>query len=129
MADPMVLFERVVFSYDRVEVLHEISFELRKGEVVGLLGPNGAGKSTTIKLIAGIQAADSGRVAVDGLPLPERAIDVKQRIGYGPENAMLFESLEGQEFLELAGRLHGVDEDRLQARIRDFLETMGLSGE
>lgn len=126
---PMVEFNGVVFCYDRTEVLHEISFSLGKGEVVGLLGPNGAGKSTTIKIIAGILAANAGTISVAGLPLPERAVDVKQRIGYVPEAAVLFESLTGQEFLELSGRLHDVEEETLQARIRDILETFGLSSD
>ncbi len=123
----MVELKRVVFSYDYTEVLHEVSFHLHPGEIVGLLGPNGAGKSTTIKIIAGILAAGGGSVSVAGLPLPERAVDVKQRIGYVPETAVLFDSLTGQEFLELSGRLHGVEEDKLQARIASILETFGLS--
>ncbi len=127
--NPIVVFDRVVFSYGYTQVLHEISFRLGKGEVVGMLGPNGAGKSTTIRIIAGILAASGGTVAVTGLPLPERAIDVKQRIGYVPESAVLFESLTGQEFLELSGRLHDVEEKLLQARIAAILETFSLIGE
>jgi len=126
---PIVDFRNVAFSYDRAEVLHNISFTLAKGEIVGLLGPNGAGKSTTIKIIAGILAPTSGAVTVDGFPLPERAVDVKQRIGYVPEAAILFESLTGQEFLELCGRLHDVEEDLLQNRIRDILTTFELSSD
>jgi ABC-2 type transport system ATP-binding protein len=122
-------FAKVTFSYGYTEVLHNISFTLCKGEIVGLLGPNGAGKSTTIKIIAGILAASTGSVSVAGLPLPDRAVDVKQRIGYVPEAAFLFESLTGQEFLELMGRLHDVDEDTLQNRIRDILRTFELSSD
>lgn len=129
MAEAIVEFKKVNFSYDRTEVLHDLSFTLEKGEIVGLLGPNGAGKSTTIKIIAGILAAGAGSVSIDGLSLPEQARDVKQRIGYVPEAAVLFESLTGQEFLELSGRLHDVDEDTLQARIRYILETFELSSD
>jgi ABC-2 type transport system ATP-binding protein len=127
--DAIIAFDRVVFSYDFVEVLHQISFTLQRGEVVGMLGPNGAGKSTTIKIIAGILAPGGGAVSVAGFPLPERAIDVKQRIGYVPEAAVLFESLTGQEFLELSGRLHGVEEETLQMRIREILEVFSLSSD
>ncbi|HEY1339425.1 MAG TPA: ABC transporter ATP-binding protein, partial [Bryobacteraceae bacterium] len=109
------------------EVLQDFSFTLNRGEIVGLLGPNGAGKSTTIKIIAGILAPGGGSVSVCGLPLPEQAIGVKQRIGYVPEAAALFESLTGQEFLELSGRLHDVEEEHLQARIRSLLETFDLA--
>src|ERR1035437_5822361 len=125
LPDAVVEFQQVVFCYDRTEVLHEVSFALHKGEIVGLLGPNGAGKSTTIKLITGILVPTAGSITVAGLPLPEKAIDVKQIIGYVPETAVLFDSLTGQEFLELSGRLHNVPEDTLQARIRDILETFG----
>ncbi len=125
----MVQFEHVVFSYDHAEVLHDISFSLKRREIVGLLGPNGAGKSTTLKIIAGILAPGAGRVSVCGCTLPEQAVGVKQRIGYVPEVASLFESLTGQEFLELCGRLHNVDEDTLQDRIADILETFGLSSD
>ena len=129
MPDTVVEFQQVVFCYDRTEVLHQVGFALHKGEIVGLLGPNGAGKSTTIKLITGILVPTAGTITVAGLPLPEKAIDVKQIIGYVPETAVLFDSLTGQEFLELCGRLHNVAEDTLQARIRDILETFGLTSD
>jgi ABC-2 type transport system ATP-binding protein len=126
LPEPIVSFDKVMFCYDGTEVLHGLSFALRKGEIVGLLGPNGAGKTTTIKIIAGILAPAAGTVFVCGLPVPERALSVKQRIGYVPEAAAVFESLTGQEFLELSGRLHGVNEQILQTRMRSILETFGL---
>jgi ABC-2 type transport system ATP-binding protein len=129
LPEPIVEFDHLHFCYDRTEILHGLSFTLNKGEVVGLLGPNGAGKTTTLKIIAGILAPTAGAVSVAGLPLPQKAVDVKQRIGYVPEAAVLFESLTGQEFLELSGRLHDVEEDTLQARIRSILETFGLSSD
>ncbi|MFN7998528.1 MAG: ABC transporter ATP-binding protein [Bryobacteraceae bacterium] len=129
MPEPVVEFRNVTFSYDHTEALHDVSFTLRRGEIVGLLGPNGAGKSTSIKIMAGILTAGTGSVAVEGLSLPGRSVDVKQRIGYVPESALLFESLTGQEFLELMGRLHDVEEDKLQERIREMLETFELTSD
>jgi len=123
----IVEVSKLVFRYGTTEVLHEISFSLNKGEIIGLLGPNGAGKSTTIKILVGILTQTSGHVAVCGLSLPESAISVKERIGYVPEAAGLFESLSGQEFLELSGRLHDVEEETLQARIRGVLERFDLT--
>lgn len=127
--ESVVKFEQVVFSYGATEVLHSVSFELRKGEIVGLLGPNGAGKTTTLKIISGMLTPATGSVVVCGLPLPDEAVRVKERIGYVPESAALFESLTGQEFLELIGRLHNVDEDTLQTRIQSILETFALYAE
>jgi ABC-2 type transport system ATP-binding protein len=77
-------------------------------------------------VIAGILTPASGSVSVCGLPMPERAVDVKQKLGYVPESAALFDSLTGEEFLELSGRLHDVPEETLQARISDILEPFGL---
>ena len=127
MTEAIVDVSNLIFSYGSTEILHSISFRLNKGEIIGLLGPNGAGKSTTIKIIAGIMAQTSGHVAVCGLSLPQSAITVKERIGYVPEAAGLFESLSGQEFLELSGRLHDVEEETLQARIKSVFERFDLT--
>ena len=125
--DPVVSVDGLTFSYGSRRVLHGISFALRRGEVVGLLGPNGAGKSTTIKILTGILPLDGGRVQVAGCSLPSEAVEAKKRIGYVPEAAELFESLTGQEFLELAGRLQDVDEDTLQSRIALLLKNLDLA--
>jgi ABC-2 type transport system ATP-binding protein len=127
VSEPLVDVRDLVFRYGATEVLHSISFRLNKGEIIGLLGPNGAGKSTTIKIIAGIISQTSGHVAVCGLSLPQSALAVKERIGYVPEAAGLFESLSGQEFLELSGRLHDVEEGTLQSRIASVLERFDLT--
>ncbi len=125
--DPVVSVDGLTFSYGSRRVLHGISFALRQGEVVGLLGPNGAGKSTTIKVLTGILPLDAGRVRVAGCSLPSQAVEAKKRIGYVPEAAELFESLTGQEFLELAGRLQDVEEATLQFRIALLLKHFDLA--
>ena len=124
--DAVVAVDGLTFSYGMGRVLHGISFTLRRGEVVGLLGPNGAGKSTTIKVLTGVLPPGGGSVRVAGHALPDEAVEAKRRIGYVPEAAALFESLTGQEFLELMGRLQDVPEERLQFRIGRFLEQFGL---
>ena len=127
MQPVVVVVDDLTFSYGMARVLHGVSFTLRRGEVVGLLGPNGAGKSTTIKVLTGVLPPGGGSVRVAGHALPEEAVEAKKRIGYVPEAAALFESLTGQEFLELMGRLQDVPEERLQLRIRRFLEQFGLT--
>jgi len=107
-------------------VLRGVDLRIAPGTATSLTGRNGAGKTTLLRIITGILAPGAGSVSVCGLPLPEQAVSVKQRIGYVPEAAALFESLTGQEFLELSGRLHDVAEEALQARMRDILETFDL---
>ena len=125
--DVAVSVDNLTFTYGAGEVLHGISFRLRRGEVVGLLGRNGAGKSTTIKVLAGVLPPGEGTVYVAGQAMPDKAVEAKRHIGYVPEAAGLFESLTGQEFLELMGRLQDVSEERLQQRIELFLEQFGLT--
>ncbi len=127
--DAAIRVENLRFRYDGAEVLHGISFEIRRGQVTGLLGPNGAGKSTTLKVLAGILRVSEGRVGVEGCELPDQAFEVKKRIGYVPESAELHESLSALEFLELCGRLHEIEEHALRSRIDALLESFGLSGQ
>src|SRR5688500_7865942 len=103
---PSIVVENLKFRYASAEVLHGLSFEIAPGEVTGLLGPNGAGKSTTLKILTGILEPLSGRVEVAGFTLPQQSVELKQRIGYVPEAADLYETLSAREFLELCGRLH-----------------------
>src|SRR5262245_33103610 len=126
---PGIQVENLTFGYDRAEVLHGISFEVLHGQVTGLLGPNGAGKSTTLKILTGILQIREGRVAIEGCQLPQQSVEVKKRLGYVPETAELYESLSALEFLELCGRLHGIEEPVLQRRIAVLLESFGLSGQ
>lgn len=114
------------FTYGGPEILHGLTFEIRPGEVTGLLGPNGAGKSTLLRILVGILQAPHGEVEVQGFSLPGDAFALKQTLGYVPEAAELYETLSGLEFLEFCGRLHGLHEDLLQARIEALLGGFGL---
>ena len=124
---PSILVENLRFRYSSEEVLHGLSFEIAPGEVTGLLGPNGAGKSTTIKFLTGILAPGSGRVEVQGFSLPAHARELKQRIGYVPEAAELYETLSAREFLELCGRLHDLEDSSLFPRIDALLDAFELT--
>ncbi len=126
-SESIIEVRNLAFSYNSLEVLHGISFRLRRGEMVGLLGPNGAGKSTTLKILAGIHPAVHGKVHIAGLAMPEKHLDAKRIIGYLPESPLIYECLSGTEFLELMGRLQGLDEKTLHSRIRALLEAFELT--
>jgi ABC-type multidrug transport system ATPase subunit/CubicO group peptidase (beta-lactamase class C family) len=125
-ADPAIEIRDLSFSYSSLEVLHGISFSVRRGEMIGLLGPNGAGKSTTIKILAGIHPTVRGKVHIAGYALPEQHLEAKRIIGYLPESPLMYECLSGLEFLELMGRLQGLDEKTLHTRIGALLEAFEL---
>ncbi len=126
-SEAVIDIQNLRFSYSSIEVLHGISFRVRRGEMVGLLGPNGAGKSTTLKIVAGIHPTGRGKVRIAGFALPEQHLEAKKIIGYLPESPLMYECLSGLEFLELMGRLQGLEEDILHVRIRALLEAFELS--
>jgi ABC-2 type transport system ATP-binding protein len=68
--EPLVTIDRLTKAYGRLTVLHDVSFEVRAGEVLGLIGPNGAGKTTLFECVAGVLPADRGQIAVRGQPVP-----------------------------------------------------------
>ena len=123
---PVINVQDLFYSYDSFEALHGITFRIQQGEIVGLLGPNGAGKTTTLKLVAGILSSARGSIDIGGFQLPRQHLEAKRVIGFVPEAAGLYESLSGAEFLELAGRLQGVPEKMLQARIGVLLDIFEL---
>ena len=103
-------------------VLREVSFSLRRGEVLGLLGANGAGKSTTLAIIAGVRVPDSGSVRIAG----RDAADASQRIGWVPENVPLWPELTVTESLDACGRLRGLARTVRKAAIKRELARLQL---
>lgn len=119
--------EGLGFRYHITEALHDISFCVESGEVVGLLGPNGAGKTTALKILTGILPPGTGLVRINGFTLPEQSLEAKRIIGYVPETAGLYESLTAQEFLQLVGRLREIEERALNQKIVALLEVFEIA--
>lgn len=109
-----------------VVALDRVSLELRSGEIVALLGPNGAGKSTTVKMIIGMLRPNDGRVLFDGRDIRDDRIAFRRIIGYVPEEAHLYSYLSGLEYLQLVGRLRGMEEEPLEAKATALLKLLSL---
>jgi len=113
-------------SFDGVRALKGISFEVKKGEVVGLLGPNGAGKTTTMRIITGFLRADAGSVYIGGVPIEKDLIGARRRIGYLPENAPLYPEMEVTDFIRYIALLRGIGRRNVKEKVRDVLDICGL---
>jgi ABC-2 type transport system ATP-binding protein len=122
----MLEVKRLTKYYRNDPVVREVSFTVRAGEATGYLGPNGSGKSTTVKMITGLVEPSSGHVLFDGRDVREDLPAFRRRLGYVPEEAILYSYLTGLEYLQLIGRLRGLDERDVNRRANDLLELFSL---
>jgi len=119
--------QRLTKYFNRKPVVKDVSFTIRPGEIVGYLGPNGAGKSTTVKMIVGLINPSVGQVLFEGRPIEKQIIEFKMRLGYVPEEALLYSHLSGREYLQLAGRLRSMPENALNSKIDELLRLFSLN--
>lgn len=122
----MIRVENLTRRFAGVTALDSISFEVRRGEIVGFLGPNGAGKTTTMRVLTGYLAPTSGRVSVAGLDVLLDSREVRQKIGYLPENVAIYPEMRIIEYLRYRGRLKGLHGRKLRSRIDDVVSSCGL---
>lgn len=124
--DTMVRAERLSKSYGSFRAVHELSFEVPRGEVVGFLGPNGAGKSTTLRMLSGFLGATSGEAWVNGHSVVEEGDKARESIGYMPESAPLYLEMRVREYLAFRAELKRVPSKKRRARIERALEAATL---
>ena len=117
-------------AYDRRAVLHDVSLDVHRGEVVGLLGPNGAGKTTCFYSVMGLVKPDSGRIFLDGeditdLPMYRRAI---LGLGYLPQETSIFRGLTVEDNILAVLELSEPDAHVRRERLETLLSEFGLTG-
>jgi ABC-2 type transport system ATP-binding protein len=112
-------------SYGVQKALDNVSFSVKKGEIVGFLGPNGAGKSTLMKILTTYITADEGSASVNGFDVDSQAKSVQQSIGYLPEHNPLYLDLYVREYLAFNADVYKV----AKSRIEEVIQLTGLSNE
>ena len=113
----VIALESVGKRYGSRTVIHDLSFTVEKGEIVGFLGPNGAGKTTTMRMIAGFTAATSGRVRVAGYDMASQNVQAARLIGYLPERPPLYDALDVSAYLRFVARVKGVPRASIAAEL------------
>jgi ABC-2 type transport system ATP-binding protein len=113
--------------FGKQKALGEVSFSIKKGELVGFLGPNGAGKSTLMKIITGFLPSDEGEVLVNGQRVESKNLEIRNSIGYLPENNPLYTDLYVKEFLEITAGFYKLKNSK--QRVVDMVELTGLGDE
>jgi len=113
----VIVLESVSKRYGSTTIIHDLSFTVERGEIVGFLGPNGAGKTTTMRMIAGFTAATSGRVAVAGYDMATQNVEAARRIGYFPERPPLYDALDVSGYLRFVAKVKGVRRAAIPAEL------------
>jgi ABC-2 type transport system ATP-binding protein len=111
--------------YGEQKAVNNISFSVKKGEIVGFLGPNGAGKSTTMKIITGYLEPTSGETFVCDIPVSNQPLDTKRKIGYLPEANALYYDMYVREYLGFVAEIHQVMNRK--EKIEEVINLTGLS--
>ena len=122
----MLELEKASKLYRGIPAVEDVSFVLREGEVLGYLGPNGSGKSTTVKMVIGLIRPTKGSVRFEGKNIHEDLATYRAQLGYVPEEAQVYTHLSGLEYLQLVGRLRGMDERLIERKARELLRLLGL---
>ncbi len=111
-------------NYGSFQALSEISFQARRGEILGFLGPNGAGKTTTMRILTGYMPPTAGSAQVAGFDVIDDSLEVRKRVGYLPETVPLYPELSAKEYLTFMGSLRRVPD--LDDRVDEVLTEVGL---
>jgi gliding motility-associated transport system ATP-binding protein len=119
----------LVKKYGSQQAVDDLSFSVKKNEIVGFLGPNGAGKSTTLKIATGYIMPTAGMVKIDGLNVVEQPLEIKKRIGYLPEHNPLYLDMFVHEYLRFSGKFFGIKGNELKEKTRKVIEMCQLGVE
>ena len=119
----MVEVDNLVKHYGPIKAVNGVSFQVKKGEVLGFLGPNGAGKSTTMKMITCFLTPSSGTARVQGFDITKDPVAVRQQVGYLPESAPLYDEMSVESFLGFIANVRGYYGAEARRRIDKVYET------
>ncbi len=122
-----IIVNNVTKVFGEQRALDQVSFEAKKGEIVGFLGPNGAGKTTMMKIITCLIPPTEGDVTVCGLDIWKDSLELRKKIGYLSEANPLYYDMYVREFLEFIGGIHHLKD--VKARVADIVEKTGLTPE
>ncbi len=124
-----IIIENLTKTYGLQKAVNNVSFTVKKGEVLGLLGPNGAGKTTLMKAITNYFAPTAGRIMVGDFSVTEQPEQVKKLIGYLPESNPLYTDMAIIDYLTFVAELHGIHKSRIKSRIGEMIVMCGLQKE
>ncbi|MCR4289193.1 MAG: ATP-binding cassette domain-containing protein [Candidatus Scalindua sp.] len=123
----MIKVKNLVKRYVNVNAVDNISFDVEENEIVGLLGPNGAGKTTTMRILTCFMPATAGSATVAGYDVFTDSLNVRQEIGYLPENVPLYLDMRAKEYLMFRAKLKNIPRRERRKKIEYCLEMTGIT--
>ncbi len=124
--DTMVEISQLRKAFGPILAVDDITFTVRRGEVLGFLGPNGAGKSTTMKMITGFLTPTNGTVRVNGYDVQDQPLEAKGRMGYLPEGAPVYQDMTPSGFLTFIAHMRGFRGEDGRRRVADTVKKVNL---
>lgn len=122
----MIEVQSLTRYYGDKRAIHNVSFEVKKGEILGLLGPNAAGKTTTMKILTCYMPPTSGSATISGFDIWDQSMEIKKITGYLPENPPLYNDLNVTEYLDFVSKIKGIPGDKRKAVIAVAIEKASL---
>jgi ABC-2 type transport system ATP-binding protein len=123
----LIRIENLTKYYGDSCAVDEISFDIKKGEILGLLGPNGAGKTTTLRILTCYLRPTSGNITVKDFNIHDHSLEIKKMIGYLPESAPLYPDMIVYDYLKFVANVRGIEKGRQELRIRELADMCGTN--
>ena len=123
----MIKVQNLTKKFSGHTAVNDISFEVKRGEIIGFLGPNGAGKTTTMRMLTGFLHPTVGSVEIAGYDVFENPLEARRHIGYMPESCPLYLDMRVDEYLTFRAQIKGVPRRELKARRNAVKEQCGLT--
>src|SRR4029434_4174608 len=122
----MIEVDHLSKYYGPVTAIRDLSFSVAQGEILGFLGPNGAGKTTTMRILTGFMPASSGRAVVAGYDVFAQALEVRQLVGYLPENVPLYREMTVSSYLHFVAEVKGITRRERPRKVGEVMELCGV---
>lgn len=113
-------------EYEGFVAVDSLDFGIGKGEIFGIVGPNGAGKTTTLKMLSGLVNSTKGTIKISGLDIKKNAIEIKQKLGFLPEESPLYEGMTADDYLMFFAEIYGIERVSAKQRIKELLTALNL---
>lgn len=122
----MIVVDKLTKRFGDIDVVHDVSFTVERGEILGFLGPNGAGKTTTMRMLTCYYPPTRGSATVAGFDILNDSLEVRKRVGYMPENVPLYQDLPVEAYLKFVADAKGVSARERHKHVEQIMSETAL---